>query len=989
MTTRNAFNSTESLFAQNPALAFVLGGTADGFGNFLVEAPTISPMLTGTTGDDTLTGTSGNDTLDGAAGNDTLTGLDGNDSLIGGTGSDSLSGGDGNDTLIGDTSSSYDGVADTLVGGAGDDTYYVNTETYNATNGYITLDTITEATSGGTDTVIFTQKYATYASATYTLDADLENLTLRGGSYSYTLTGIGNQLDNILTGRNYSRDSLVGGDGNDTLYGGVLDSDFDKLLGGSGDDTYIIDTGTSGYYNAKYGYITEDTDAGTDTVELRGNSSASSNYTLGANIENVLVTSGTVSAGTTIYGRYVAGNTLNNAMTGAAGNDTFYGYAGNDTLNGGDGADSLDGGDGTDSLLGGAGNDILRANGIPTYDDGVTDVLNGGTGDDTYYISTGDKVTEVANGGMDTVYYSGVQNYALGSDLEIIRLVGIGTSGIAVYGNTADNLMVGHDGVGTDTLSAGDGNDSIFGSAGSDVLAGGNGNDVIGSVHPLLDDTHAPAYWLDEAGDDSLYGGAGNDWLDGGTGLDKLDGGDGDDWVGEVGTTTADTLIGGAGTDTVQLDFSDATSNIAFSFTGTQSVAGKTLVGFEILNIALGSGDDTVTGSVNNDVIFGGMGADSLNGGAGDDVVKDDDGAYGADTLIGGSGSDTLYVNLIDEFDGLNWTFSSTQAQTIAGNTFSQFEALSVDLGSGSDTVVGGALNDTIHGHDGYNSLEGGAGNDLMDGGGDTDTLLGGAGNDTLAGGYANDRLEGGDGDDVLGYYATSTDSGAGNDTLLGDAGNDSLYAGANNDWLEGGDGNDTLNAGSGRDTVQGGAGDDTLLLSTYHYNTVSELTDTIVGGLGSDTFVLTGDVTYSRVGLYYKELIRDFNSGTDKLAFDMASAGIKVGDGDTVVEGAVSLSAKGGFATSAELVVMTQNLGRTQLLENAYHAASLIGSATSNYAVGNSAIFVIDNGSSSAVYRFESQDTDALVEGNELHLLAVLGGNASTQITDYAFIGS
>jgi len=81
MATLNAFNSTESLFAQNPALAFVLGGTADGFGNFLVEAPTITPMLTGTTGDDTLTGTSGNDTLDGGAGNDTLTGLEGNDSL--------------------------------------------------------------------------------------------------------------------------------------------------------------------------------------------------------------------------------------------------------------------------------------------------------------------------------------------------------------------------------------------------------------------------------------------------------------------------------------------------------------------------------------------------------------------------------------------------------------------------------------------------------------------------------------------------------------------------------------------------------------------------------------------------------------------------------------------------------------------------------------------------------------------------------------------
>lgn len=81
----------------------------------------------------------------------------------------------GNDTLNGL------GGVDTLIGGTGNDkgTYVVDT----------TTDTITEIASGGNDTVL--------SSTTFTLAAQLENLTLTGVA---AINGTGNTVVNILTG---------------------------------------------------------------------------------------------------------------------------------------------------------------------------------------------------------------------------------------------------------------------------------------------------------------------------------------------------------------------------------------------------------------------------------------------------------------------------------------------------------------------------------------------------------------------------------------------------------------------------------------------------------------------------------------------------------------------------------------------------------------------------------------------------------------------
>ena len=88
--------------------------------------------------------------------------------------------------------------ADKMVGGGGNDVYYVDN----------TGDRVVEAAGGGVDTV--------RASITYTLGAEVENLTLVG---SRQINAIGNALNNTLIG-NDRPNVLLGHGGRDLMTGG-------------------------------------------------------------------------------------------------------------------------------------------------------------------------------------------------------------------------------------------------------------------------------------------------------------------------------------------------------------------------------------------------------------------------------------------------------------------------------------------------------------------------------------------------------------------------------------------------------------------------------------------------------------------------------------------------------------------------------------------------------------------------------------------------
>ena len=423
----------------------------------------------------TLTGTSAN----------SATGNAGSNILTGNSASNTLTGLDGNDTLDGKAGT------DTLLGGVGDDLYIVD----------VVGDIVQEALSAGIDAV--------QSSVTYTLSANVENLTMTGSS---AINGTGNAESNTLIG-NSGVNTLTGLGGNDSLDG---KGGADILKGGAGDDTYIVDnTGD---------VVTEIASEGTDTVN------ASVTYTLSANVERLTLTgSGAINGTGNGDANILIGNTGNNNLFGLVGNDILDGLAGNDTLDGGTGNDTLRGGQGDDTYvldsatdivveLSGEGNDLVNASATYTLSSEVerltltgttaingtgnavantltgnsgvntltglggndvlnggagADILKGGTGDDSYVVdNTGDVVTELAGEGNDLV--SSSVTYTLASEVEALTLTG--SSAINATGNAAANTLTGNSG--NNVLTGLAGADVLEGKVGTDTLTGGTGNDT-------------------------------------------------------------------------------------------------------------------------------------------------------------------------------------------------------------------------------------------------------------------------------------------------------------------------------------------------------------------------------------------------------------------------------------------------------------------------------------------------------------------------------
>ena len=275
------------------------------------------------------------------------------------------------------------------------------------------------------------------------------------------------------------------------------------------------------------------------------------------------------------------------------------------------------------------------------------------------------------------------------------------------------------------------------------------------------------------------------------------------------------THVGASGSPLDGHDLSGFTSYMLSRSTADVTIAGT---GRLPLYIALGSGDDHISGTFN-------LNEQILN-------------------LFAGTGTLAIDAQFDNGFASINGGGNGSTV-AVRGSANSAFTGA-----AGADTVTLGAGDDSLSGGDGVNYLNGGSGSDLaswsmavradllsgqaisLDGTGRfSDTLLS---IEKLGGSAFNDVLIGDNGANTLLGVSVSP-SVSGDDILAGRGGDDVLW---------GMDGNDTLIGGRGADTLIGGEGNDLLIDKADGWGSTGRANPAAHGGEGSDTLVyLLGDV--------------------------------------------------------------------------------------------------------------------------------------------------
>jgi Ca2+-binding RTX toxin-like protein len=202
-----------------------------------------------------------------------------------------------------------------------------------------------------------------------------------------------------------------------------------------------------------------------------------------------------------------------------------------------------------------------------------------------------------------------------------------------------------------------------------------------------------------------------------------------------------------------------------------------------------GSGADLLFGQADNDTLLGKGGADQLFGGDGNDILT---GGDADDQMFGEAGNDRMIWNPGDDSDLMEGGDGVDTAEVNGGNGAEVFTATAngtrvrfdrvepapffIDIGTTENLVVnmnGG--NDTFSATGNLATLiqvtvDGGTGDDTILGSNGADQLFGGDGNDFIDGQQGNDFARLGAGDDVFQW-----DPGDGSDVVEGEAGSDTM----------------------------------------------------------------------------------------------------------------------------------------------------------------------------------------------------------------------
>lgn len=496
-------------------------------------------------------------------------GLQGNDTITGNSGYNFL---DGGPAFI-----SFFAGNDTLIGGAGSDTYYFGREfvaSYTppsqggGSTGQppIVGNDVVDDSSGNADSIEF--------SSYYTLD-DL-NFSQSGNNLVITFTGGTVTILNQFGGNKVENLSLADG----TILS--LDDYNNWTLGGVSGET------------------------------MTATSAGQSLYSKGGN--DVLFAH---SGGSSLHGG-LDSDTLN----GDVGSDTLNGGAGDDIINGGAGDDTylFSAGAGFDTITDTAGFDILFLFGSITLSDLVFTQI----GDDL--------MIDIASGVMITDFYSG-NTGALIEEIHFSDGSTFSLTSLLAPVAHDDAFTADQDTVITGNLMADNGNGIDTDPDGGNLsVVAGTFSTAHGTVTLLSngDFTYTPT--LEHTGYDSFEyslqdGQGGND-----TGNVSILLYSNADYF--TGTSDSETFDGGEGSDTVDYSFSTQKVTIDLQ-NGTASggfaqgdilISIENIIGTDIANafdtLYGNSSVNTLLGLAGDDILEGGAGADILDGGAGKDTVR-------------------------------------------------------------------------------------------------------------------------------------------------------------------------------------------------------------------------------------------------------------------------------------------------------------------------------------------------------------------------------
>lgn len=745
----------------------------------------------------------GNDTVYGSDGNDIIYGNEGDDVLYAGSGNDLVYGGDGNDILDGGEGN------DLLYGGSGNDTYvfgrYYGTDIISDSEGVstikmaegISLDDL-DIISVGEDIVIaikdsedkliingFAEKPDHYILEVGGESVSLKDSITAGESKflsgseesdyivnesSTVIAGgsgddriIGNDEDEIIFG-DRGNDQILSGGGNDVIFGGSGDDYInggdgnDMINGGSGND--FIDGGLGDdtyFFNPGYGNDSIKDSDGANTIMFGDGFTASGIKAYRSNWNDLLITFDGFDDTLTIKNYCIDKNARNftlvfadGTVVEAAAKDSplrkIYGTNGSeymesiyddgitndaqesdDQIVGSDGNDMLYGGDGDERITGKAGDDIL--------DGGKgNDYLNGGTGNDTYIFNKGYGVDTISDGeGTNTINiygYSASQIKAYRTNWNDVTIT---------FADSEDKIVI--EGFFTSEANRNfyltfNGGGRVYATASNSPLRtiyGTDGDEYIAA----MDDRGVTLYGEGGAdnlngggGADRLYGGIGNDQLYGNSGNDTLDGGEGDDM-----------LYGGAGNDTYIFNVGSGTDTIVDS------------EGINTISFGAGLTEDAMTAYRHNwndlMITFEGI-EDKL-------IIQ---GYFGSES---NRNFDVRFAN------GKRYAYNSAEnpIKQVHATEYDDWMTAWSDNGiilhgdGGNDNLTGGAGDDMLFGGIGNDTLNGNDGIDILDGGEGNDFLYGGLGNDTyrFGIGYGSDTIEDNDGDNKVAFLGINSDA--------------------------------------------------------------------------------------------------------------------------------------------------------------------------------------------------------------------------------------